>query len=122
MTNILVVEDDVKLNYIVCSVLNDHGYHAISCSNAAEAFDRMLEGSVHMIISDIMMPEMDGFTACEKIRALDNDHAKLVPIIAMTANAFTEDIQKCLFVGMNDHISKPIDIDILFSKTSEYLK
>ena len=61
MINILVVEDDERLNFAVCCFLNENGYHAISCKNAMDAFDKIAEESVHMIVSDIMMPEMDGF-------------------------------------------------------------
>jgi len=67
------------------------------------------------------MPEMDGFEATKRIRALDSLKAKTVPIVAMTANAFREDIDKCLAVGMSDHISKPIDLDNVLIKLRKYL-
>ncbi len=118
MTNILVVEDDVKLNYIVCSVLNDHGYHAISCSNAAEAFDRMLEGSVHMIISDIMMPEMDGFEFAANIRKQD----KQIPILFMTARDDMPAKQKGYEIGIDDYMVKPIETDELILRISALLR
>ena len=81
MINILVVEDDVKLNYIVCSFLNDNEYNDFSCKNAMEEFDRMQEDNVNIIISDIMMPEMDGFEFSAIIRKQD----KHIPILFMTA-------------------------------------
>ena len=71
MINILVVEDDEKLNYIVCSFLNDNGYHAISCKNAKELMIGCMEEPVNMIISDIMMPEIDGFEFATTIRKQD---------------------------------------------------
>lgn len=75
-----------------------------------------------LIYMDLQMPEMDGYEATIRIRALDNNYAKSIPIIAMTANAFNEDIEKCLKCGMNDHIGKPIDFDDLYRKTAYYLK
>ncbi len=107
MTNILVVEDDEKLNYIVCSVLNDNGYHAISCNNAAEAFDRLLEGAVHMIISDIMMPEMDGFEFAANIRKQDKQ---------MPAK------QKGYEIGIDDYMVKPIETDELILRITALLR
>jgi len=65
---------------------------------------------------------MDGYTATRMIRGLEHPAAKTVPIIAMTANAFAEDIQKCLDAGMDDHIAKPLDIGTLFDKTARHLK
>jgi len=71
---------------------------------------------------DIQMPEMDGYDATRQIRALDDAHAKTVPIIAMTANVFREDIEKSLEVGMNGHIGKPIDLAEVMKKLRQYLK
>ena len=68
------------------------------------------------------MPIMDGFTATERIRSLDCKEAKSVSIVAMTANAFEEDIKHCLMAGMNDHIAKPVDWNTMFKKTAKYLK
>jgi CheY-like chemotaxis protein len=72
-----------------------------------------------LIFMDIQMPEMDGYEAARKIRALEN--GKQVPIIAMTANVFREDIEKCLDAGMNGHIGKPIDFDEVLNKLRQYL-
>jgi CheY-like chemotaxis protein len=68
-----------------------------------------------------MMPEMDGYEATRKIRALDEPYAQQIPIIAMTANVFKDDIDKCLEAGMNDHVGKPIDYDKLLVKLRENL-
>jgi DNA-binding response OmpR family regulator len=81
MVNILVVEDDEKLNRIVCTHLTEHGYRAIGCLSAMEAFDRMIDNSIDLIISDIMMPELDGFKFATMVREQD----KLVPILFTTA-------------------------------------
>ncbi|MDR1149734.1 MAG: response regulator, partial [Spirochaetaceae bacterium] len=68
MVNILVVEDDDKLNRIVCARLVEHGWRATGCSSAVEAFDRMIDNIIDLIISDIMMPELDGFKFAAMVR------------------------------------------------------
>ena len=73
------------------------------------------------IIMDVQMPEMDGYEATETIRALDIPKAKTIPIIAMTANVFKEDIDRCIESGMNDHLAKPIDENEVIKKISFYL-
>jgi CheY-like chemotaxis protein len=78
--------------------------------------------SYHLILMDVQMPEMDGHEASAAIRALDISNAGNIPIIAMTANVFKEDIEKCLASGMNDHIGKPIDQQILMEKLHSYLQ
>jgi len=74
-----------------------------------------------MILMDIQMPEMDGYEATRQIRALDAPEAKSIPIVAMTANVFKEDVENCLAAGMNDHIGKPLDILQVIEKLHEYL-
>jgi DNA-binding response OmpR family regulator len=118
MINILVVEDDIKLNYIVCSFLNDNGYHAISCKNGTEAFDRIQEEPVNLIISDIMMPEMDGFEFAAEIRKQD----KGIPILFMTARDDITAKQKGYSLGIDDYMVKPIEIDELVLRVSALLR
>nr|WP_320024247.1 response regulator transcription factor [uncultured Acetobacterium sp.] len=118
MINILVVEDDVKLNYIVCSFLNDNGYHAISCKSGTEAFDRILEEPVNLIISDIMMPEMDGFEFAAEIRKQD----KSIPILFMTARDDITAKQKGYSLGIDDYMVKPIEMDELVLRVSALLR
>ncbi|MGI6665290.1 MAG: response regulator [Christensenellaceae bacterium] len=74
-----------------------------------------------MIFMDIHMPDMDGYEATRQIRALPIPDAQEIPIVAMTANVFREDIERCLAAGMNDHIGKPIDLNALFEKLEYYL-
>jgi CheY-like chemotaxis protein len=74
-----------------------------------------------MIFMDIHMPEMNGYDATRRIREIDVPHAKTVPIIAMTADVFSEDIEKCLVAGMNGHIGKPLDFDKVLDTLYEYL-
>jgi signal transduction histidine kinase/AmiR/NasT family two-component response regulator len=84
----------------------------------AEAFAASPAGYFDCILMDIRMPVMDGYEAARAIRALDRPDAKTVPILAMTADAFADDVQKCLDAGMNGHISKPIEPDVLFGTLS----
>jgi CheY-like chemotaxis protein len=74
-----------------------------------------------MIFMDVQMPEMDGYTATRQIRALDLQGAKDIPILAMTANVFREDVEKCLAAGMNDHVGKPLDFEEVLAKLRQYL-
>jgi CheY-like chemotaxis protein len=67
------------------------------------------------------MPEMDGYTATKNIRAFDNEWAREIPIVAMTANVFREDIEKCLAAGMNDHIGKPLDFNEVIVMLQKYI-
>ena len=76
-----------------------------------EAFKNSREGELEAILMDIMMPNMDGIEATKTIRSLDRADAKSIPIIAMTANAFQEDAEKCIAAGMNAHLAKPLDIE-----------
>lgn len=98
MISVLVLEDDEKLNYIVRLYLNDNGYNAISCKNAREAFDKMLEKTVDIIISNIMMPEIDGFEFAREIRSQD----KTIPILFMTARDDITSKQKKYHIGIDD--------------------
>lgn len=118
MINILVLEDDVKLNYIVCTFLNDKRYHAISCKNAQEAFDKLLEQPVNLIISDIMMPGIDGFEFASQIRKYD----KNIPILFMTARDDITSKQKGYHIGIDDYMVKPIDMDELILRVAALLR
>lgn len=118
MINILVIEDDEKLNYIVCSFLNDKGYRAISCKNGSEAFDRILEEPGNLIISDIMMPEMDGFELAAEIRRQD----KSIPILFMTARDDITAKEKGYSLGIDDYMVKPIEMDELILRVAALLR
>lgn len=118
MINILILEDDAKLNYIVCSFLNDNGYHAIPCKNAKEAFDRILEEPVNLIVSDIMMPEIDGLEFAATIRKQD----KNIPILFMSARDDIATKQKGYSIGIDDYMVKPIEMDELILRISALLR
>ena len=103
MFHILVVEDDQALNKLICRVLNKNGYETASATDGEEALALLDQMYIDLIITDLMMPNMDGYRATEMIRGLSDKDKATIPIIAMTANAFEEDVQEALKAGMNDH-------------------
>ena len=111
MFKILIVEDDKELSLLFQKVLEKSGYQVKSASDGAQALEVLDREYIDLIISDIMMPVMDGLTATKEIRSIKRDDAAQIPIIAMTANAFEEDAKKCFAVGMNAHLAKPFQID-----------
>ena len=113
MFKILIVEDDTELCRLFSHVLEKNGYHTRMVSNGQEALDALAEEYVDLIISDIMMPVMDGLEATRRIRSGENPLGRTIPILAMTANAFLEDMQKSREAGMDEHLSKPVDIAAL---------
>ena len=111
---ILLVEDNELNAEIVKTVLEDVGALITRAENGQQALELFKEkpaGTFDAILMDLMMPVMDGYTATRKIRLLERSDAKTIPIIAMTANAFQEDAEKCIAVGMNAHLAKPLDIE-----------
>ena len=111
---VLLAEDN-ELNAEITTVqLEEFGMkveRAVDGRNAVEIFRNHPEGTFDVILMDIMMPEMNGYEATKAIRALNRPDAGIIPIIAMTANAFAEDVQRCLDAGMNAHLAKPLDIE-----------
>ena len=113
---ILLVEDNDLNREIARTILEDAGIIVDTAEDGIEAVDLMskaTEEEYDLILMDIQMPKMDGYTATREIRTLKNNRKANIPIVAMTANAFEEDRKKSLEAGMNGHIAKPIDIDIL---------
>lgn len=121
---ILVVEDNDINAEIATELLEEEGCIIERACNGVECID-MLEKAddsyYAMILMDIQMPVMNGYDATRKIRRMKNQNKAQIPIIAMTANAFTEDKQMALDVGMNDHVSKPIDMNILVPIMMRYV-
>ena len=113
---VLLAEDN-DLNAAIAQIfLENWGMSVQRVVNGAEAvkvFSEAPEGSFDVILMDIMMPVMNGLTAAKAIRALARPDAGTIPIIALTANAFSEDVQKCLDAGMNAHIAKPLDVNAM---------
>ena len=123
--SLLVVEDNELNMEIAEFVLTDAGAMVQKAENgrvAVEMFTTAPAGTYDVILMDLMMPVMDGYQATEAIRASANPDAKTVPIIAMSANAYEEDVQKCLAIGMNAHLGKPLFKDTLISTIAKYLK
>ena len=95
--------------------------HAANGKIALEKFAQSEEGYYDAVLMDVRMPEMDGLQATAAIRALNRPDAKTIPIIAMTANAFDEDVQRSLQVGMNAHLSKPVESEHLYQTLEELI-
>lgn len=121
-TSILLAEDNQMNMDISTQYLQRAGMKITPVWNGKEAYDlfvRSAPGAFQAILMDIQMPVMDGYEATAKIRASAHPEAKTIPIIAMTANAFNEDVVRALSAGMNDHISKPVFYDRLFASLSK---
>ena len=122
----ILLAEDVEINAeimkMVLSMREMQVDHAENGRIALEKFRESEAGHYDAILMDIRMPEMDGLEATAQIRALDREDAKSVPIIALTANAFDEDVQRSLQAGMNAHLSKPIDNDALFETLESLIR
>ena len=118
MFKILVVEDDHDLNRTVCAFLNRSGYEATGCLNANEAYDAMYETMFDLIVSDIMMPGVDGFEFAKNVRALNES----IPILFMTAKDDIASKQRGFRIGVDDYMVKPIDLDELFLRIGALLR
>lgn len=122
---ILLAEDNDLNLEIVTELLKEQGAIITPARNGEEAvsiFENNAPGTFDVVLMDIMMPVMDGLEACRTIRSLDRPDASTIPVIALTANAFFDDIQKCLDAGMNAHLSKPIDMKKLTQTIGNLLK
>jgi len=120
----ILLAEDVEVNReIVVALLGPAGFTIDCAENGAEAVRMFVHSPERydMIFMDVQMPEMDGYEATRRIRALDITRAGAVPIIAMTANVFREDIVRCLEAGMDDHIGKPLDVGEIYARLKKYL-
>lgn len=118
MFKILVVEDDKDLNRTLCSFLGHSGFETTGCTGAAEAYDAMYENVFDLIVSDIMMPDVDGFEFVRNVRALNEN----IPILFMTARDDFAAKQKGYRVGVDDYMVKPVDPDELFLRIGALLR
>ena len=118
MVRILVVEDDRELNKVVCSFLTQQGYDAVGCLSATEAYDAMYGGVFDFIISDIMMPGVDGFEFAQTVRELNAE----IPILFMTARDDLSAKQRGFRAGIDDYMVKPVDLDELVLRIGALLR
>ncbi|MDR1689169.1 MAG: response regulator [Clostridiales bacterium] len=121
----ILVAEDVDINYEIVEALLEPTLANVSrAANGQEAVDMFSSQSekYDLIYMDVQMPVMDGYDATRQIRALNTPKARRVPIVAMTANVFKDDIAKCIESGMDDHIGKPLDVDVFLGKTVSYIR
>lgn len=118
MFKILVLEDDRELNRSVCLFLNQNGYETTSCLTADDAYDAMYQNVFDCIISDIMMPNIDGFEFAKNIRSLNDN----IPILFMTARDDFASKQRSYRIGVDDYMIKPIDLDELLLRIGALLR
>lgn len=118
MVTILVVEDDVRLNQSVCQFLSYHGFQAKGCLCAEEAYDAMVCQNFDLIISDVMMPHIDGFAFTETVRSIN----QTIPILFMTARDDISSKQRGFRAGIDDYMVKPIDLEELILRIRALLR
>lgn len=118
MIHILVVEDDVKLNQIVCTYLNDSGFQARGCLPANEAYEEMYNNLYDLIISDIMMPKIVGFEFARSVRQVN----KTIPILFMSAKDDLPSKQKGFQLGIDDYMVKPVELGKLLLRVRALLR
>ncbi|MDR0330360.1 MAG: response regulator [Chitinispirillales bacterium] len=121
----ILLAEDVEINCeIVKSLLEPTGLDIDSAENGIQAVAKFLESpeKYDLIFMDVQMPEMDGLEATRRIRSMDTPLAKSIPIIAMTANVFKEDVDKCMAAGMNVHVGKPLNMDDVVGRLNKYLR
>ena len=120
----ILLAEDVDVNReIVITVLEPMGLKIVEAEDGQKAYDlfRADPEAYDLIFMDIHMPGVDGYESTRLIRAINSDKAKQIPIIAMTANVFREDIERCHAAGMNDHIGKPLDFETVLAILKKYL-
>lgn len=122
---VLIVEDNELNMDIVREVLMEKGLVVTTAENgqiAVDLFRNNCPGTFDAILMDMHMPVMDGVTATKQIRAMERPDARTIPILALTANDFEEDIIMTRAAGMNDHLTKPFDMDKVFGTLAAYVK
>jgi len=117
---ILYVEDDSNNRNLVRRVLEADGYQVMEAANASQAINSLKSGSVNLVLMDINMPEMDGYSLTAKIKSMP-EYAN-IPIIAITANVMRGDRERSLEAGCDGYIQKPIDIDLLTQQVERFLR
>ncbi len=118
MVCILLVEDDIQFNRIVCSYLTDRGYTVVGCQSAAEAIEKMEKMSFDMIVSDIMMKDVNGFEFAETVRGFDKD----IPFLFLTARDDLQSKEKGYRIGIDDYVVKPVEMKELVFRIEAILR
>lgn len=118
MIGILVLDDDTKLNQVICTYLNNSGFQAKGVLSANEAYDEMYENRYDLIISDIMMPQIDGFEFAQTVRGVNHD----IPILFMSAKDDLSSKQKGFRLGIDDYMVKPLELDELLLRVRALLR
>ncbi|MCD7919299.1 MAG: response regulator transcription factor [Clostridiales bacterium] len=118
MIHILVVEDDAELNRLICTYLNDSGFQATGCLNANDAYNEMYNNLYDLIISDIMMPEIDGFEFAKTVRSVNRQ----IPILFMSAKDDLPSKQKGFRLGIDDYMVKPLELEELLLRVRALLR
>ena len=122
---ILLAEDNDLNAEIAIELLAEQKIITDRAEDGAECLDKLekaVAGYYDMILMDIQMPVMDGYDAATRIRRMKDEKKASIPIVAMTANAFAEDRQKAISMGMNDHVAKPIDMNVLLPVIAKYIR
>ena len=123
MIKVIIADDQELIRESLKIVLDQNEDIEVTgvAENGQILMDMLTNSQPDVILMDVRMPELDGLEATEAIRALDRPDARIIPIIAMTANAFDEDVQRSLQVGMNAHLSKPVDPERLYQTLEELI-
>ena len=119
---LLLAEDERDMSNVLTTILKHSGYEVDLAENGQEALDLSMKNNYDCMVMDIMMPVMNGLEAAEKIRALDRPDSETVPIFAMTANAFSDDAARSRKAGMNEHLTKPLDLEKITKAVRKYCK
>ena len=119
---VLVVDDDREIVGAIALALEKEGYRVLRAYDGMEALDHALDPELRLILMDVMMPVMDGLTAAREIHATNRVDAAEIPIFAMTANAFYDDVRQSREAGMVEHLSKPIQEQELLDAIRRHVK
>ena len=117
---VLIVDDDPAICKMLSKVMDSNDLESDIANSGKEALNFIEKHNYDAILMDVMMPNLDGISAAKRIRAMDRKDAVTIPIIAMTANAFEEDAKECINAGMNAHMAKPLDMDVLIDMIAGY--
>lgn len=116
---LLIIDDDSRNIFALSAVLQSKGYNVIAASSMKDAFEKLLNNEVAVILLDMMMPDMDGYEALPLFK--QNEKNSHLPIIAVTAQAMPGDREKCLAAGADDYVSKPVDVDTLLNVLQKHM-